>query len=372
MPSTIQTDKIGKLGFGYMRLPRKGDGFDMEQINRMADAFIAGGGTYFDTAFVYEGSEVALRESVIKRYPRDSVQIATKLNLGFLEKPEQLEEQYKTSFERLGTDYFDFYLLHGMSAMTAKKADDLGAWDFFKGLKEKGLIRHMGFSFHGQAADLDEILSKHPEVEFVQLQINYLDWDNPKVNSKGMYEAARKHGKPVIVMEPVKGGMLTGDTSPIAGLLHKANPNASMASWALRYAAGLEGVMVTLSGMSAFEHVVDNVSTFTDLKPLSSEEKAVLDEAIAVFNAVPRIPCTSCRYCVNDCPQKIAIPMLIETYNNYLTYNTTTNLDHGYHMATRNGGKASDCINCRVCEGICPQKIDIVVTLEKVAALFDK
>ena len=372
MANTIQTEKIWKLGFGYMRLPRNGAEFDMEQINKMADTFLASGGTYFDAAYVYEGAEVALRESVIKRHARDKIQVATKLNLHFVEKPEQMEEQFKTSLDRLGTDYVDFYLLHGLSAESSKKAEDLGAWAYLADLKAKGKVRHMGFSFHAPPEELDEILSKHPEAEFVQLQINYLDWDNPKVQARGMYEVARKYNIPIIVMEPIKGGMLTGDTSPIAGLLREANPNASMASWALRYTAQLEGVFVTLSGMSTFEQLADNVATFKDFKPLSSDEMATLTKAVEIFDAVPRIPCTDCRYCVADCPQKIMIPALIDVYNSYLTYNTTNNLEHGYWMSTREGGKAGDCVACRVCESICPQKIEIVDTLAKTSVLFDK
>ena len=371
MPGTIDTEKIGKLGFGYMRLPRKGSEMDMEQIKKMADAFIESGGTYFDAAFVYEGAEVALRESVIKRYPRDSIQIATKLNLHFVEDPTQYREQFNTSLDRLGTDYVDFYLLHGLNAAASKKAEDIGAWAFLSELKAKGQIRHIGFSFHSKPEDLEEILSNHPEVEFVQLQINYLDWDSEKVQSRRQYEIARKHNVNVIVMEPVKGGMLTGDSSPISGLLKSANPDVSLASWALRYTAQLDGVFVTLSGMSSYEQLVDNVATFADLKPLSDDEQAVLDQAVGIFNAVPRIACTSCRYCVNDCPSKIAIPLLIDVYNNYLVYNTTINLGHEYSMWTRDSGKAGDCIACRVCEGICPQKLEIADTMEKISALFD-
>ena len=372
MASSIKTEKIGKLGFGYMRLPRSNDGFDMEQINKMADAFLESGGTYFDAAYVYEGAEVALRESVVKRHPRDKIQIATKLNLHFVEKPEQLSEQFNTSLERLGTDYIDFYLLHGLNAAASKKAEDLGAWAYLIDLKAKGLIRHLGFSFHAPPEDLDEILSKHPEAEFVQLQINYIDWDNPKVRSREMYEVAMKHNVPIVIMEPLKGGMLTADGSPVTALLREHSPNASLASWALRFAASLDGVFVTLSGMSAFDQLADNISTFTNFKPLSDEEREILVKAVEIFESVPRVACTSCRYCVNDCPSKIIIPNLIDMYNSYLVYNTTTNLDHGYRMWTRNGGKASDCVACRVCEGICPQKLEIVDTLAKVSALFDK
>ena len=229
----------------------------------------------------------------------------------------------------------------------------------------------MGFSFHAPPEDLDEILSKHPEAEFVQLQINYLDWDSPKVQSRSLYETARKHNVPIVVMEPVKGGMLTGDTSPIAELLRNANPNVSMASWALRFAAQLDGVFVTLSGMSSYDQLADNVATFADFKPLSSEEQTVLDKAVGIFNAVPRIACTSCRYCVNDCPSKIPIPTLLDIYNSYLVHNTTTNLDHGYRLWTRNGGKAGDCVTCKVCEDICPQDLEIADTMTKISALFD-
>ena len=370
MPDLI-TEKIAKLGFGYMRLPRKGGGFDSEQINRMADAFLDSGGSYFDAAFVYEGAEAALRESVIKRYPRERVHIATKLNLNPIDAPEQMDKQFNTSLARLGTDYVDFYLLHGIDSIQNEKAEKLGAWSYLSGLKAKGSIRHMGFSFHGAPEELEEILTKHPEAEFCQLQINYLDWNNPKVNSRKLYEIARKFNVPIIIMEPVKGGMLTGAASPIAELLRDANPNASMASWALRYAMQLEGVLVTLSGMSSFEQLTDNIATFTGFSPLSNDELAVLDKAVEILEAVPRVACTECRYCVNDCPSNIPIPVVIEAYNNYLIYNTTTNVDGYYKMVTKDGGKAGDCISCRVCEGLCPQNIEIADTLAKASALFD-
>ena len=370
MPGTIN-EKIWKLGFGYMRLPRKGDGFDTAEISKMADKFIESGGTYFDAAFVYEGAEIALRESVIKRYPREKVYIATKLNLNPIDTAEQMEQQFRTSLERLGTDYIDFYLLHGISSRLNDKLEKFGAWSFVAGLKEKGLIRHMGFSFHGPPEDLEDILSKHPEAEFCQLQINYLDWENPKVNSRKLYEIARSYGVPVVIMEPVKGGMLTGDASPIAKLLYDANPNASIASWALRFAAQLDGVLVTLSGMSSYEQLSDNVETFKNLKPLSKEEQATLDKAVEILNAVPRIPCTSCRYCVEGCPSDIPIPTIIDIYNSYLVHNTTTNLGHSYRVWTRDAGKAGDCTACRACEGVCPQKLDIVDTLAKASELLD-
>jgi len=371
MLDTIQMEKIGKLGFGYMRLPRKGVAFDMEQINRMVDVFLDSGGTYFDAAYVYQGAEVALRESLVKRYPRENVQIATKLPIQPDDSLSTLKERFNTSLERLGTGYVDFYLLHGMRSRLNKKAEELGAWDYLSELKAKGLIRHMGFSFHGQPEELEEILSKHPETEFVQLQINYHDWDDPDIQSRRLHEIARKYDMPIIVMEPLLGGLLVGSASPVAGILHSSNPNVSLASWALRFVAELDGVFVTLSGMSSFEQLADNLATYADITPLSNDERAVLDEALAVLNNVPRIACTLCNYCTSDCPSKIRIPNLISIYNDYLVHNTKINLDNNYRWVTRISGKAGDCIACRVCEEACPQNIEIVTALANISALFE-
>ena len=371
MPDSIQTEKIGRLGFGYMRLPRKGNAFDTEQINKMADVFLDNGGTYFDAAYVYEGAEVALRESVVKRHPRRDVQIATKLPLHSADSRKKLEELFATSLERLGTDYVDFYLLHGISSKASKKAEDIGAWDYLADLKAKGLVRHMGFSFHAPPGDLDEILSKHPEAEFVQLQINYHDWDDPDVQSRRMYEIARKYNIPIVVMEPLLGGLLTGVDSPVASLLRGADPKASLASWALRFVAMLDGVFVTLSGMSSYEQMTDNLASFTNMKPLTDAERALLEEAVRILNAMPRIGCTDCRYCVEGCPSKIKIPRLIEIYNHFLVFKTEAKLSGGYRWCTMNAGKARDCTACRACEDICPQKLDIVDTLAKISAVFD-
>jgi len=371
MLDTNQMEKIGKLGFGYMRLPRKGPAFDMKQINKMVDTFLDSGGTYFDAAYVYKGAEVALRETLVKRYPRENVQIATKLPIQPDDSLDTLKERFNTSLERLGTDYVDFYLLHGIRSKLNKKAEELGAWDYLSELKAKGLIRHMGFSFHAQPEELEEILSKHPEAEFVQLQINYHDWDDPDIQSRRLYEIARKYDMPIIVMEPLLGGLLAGSASPVSGILHGSNPNASLASWALRFVAQLDGVFVTLSGMSSLEQLVDNLSTYADIKPLSNDERAVLDEALAALNSMPRIACTLCNYCTNDCPSKIRIPNLISIYNDYLVHNTKINLDNNYRWVTRISGKAGDCIACRVCENACPQNIEIVDTLAKISALFE-
>jgi len=370
MASTIQTDKIGKLGFGYMRLPRIKGEFDYEQINKMADMFLENGGTYFDTAYGYEGAEVALRESVVKRHPRDSFQIATKLPMWSVTQEMTIEKLHKTSMDRLGTDYIDFYLLHSLNSNSNKMAESVGAWDYLAKLKAQGTIRHMGFSFHGSPEELDEILTKHPEAEFTQLQINYWDWDSSKAQARRLYEVARKHDVQIIVMEPLLGGKLASTDSPIAELFHGADPNSSIASWALRFVAQLDGVFTTLSGMSNLEQMADNIKTYSDIKQLSKDELVVIEKAVAVLKGVPRVDCTSCDYC-KDCPANIKISSLINLYNDHLVHNTTTNLGGTYNWLTSDSGKACDCTKCERCEDICPQDIEILDILAKVSKLFD-
>jgi len=368
----VDTTKIGKLGFGYMRLPRKGDDFDYDHINKMADAFLESGGTYFDAAYVYTGAEVAFRESVVKRHTslREKFQIATKLPIGMINKDRPKEHFVEESLKRLGTDYIDFYLMHGINAGASKEAEDLGVWDYFAKLKSQGTIRHMGFSFHGNSEDLNEILKKHPETDFIMPQLNYDDWDKPKVNAKRMYEIAREHNIPLVAMEPLLGGKLASTDSPIAPLMKKHNPEASIASWALRFIAQLEGIFVTLSGMSTLEQVTDNINTFADLKPLSKEEMDIIDESVKILRSVPRIECTSCNYC-KDCPVNIPIPNLIHLYNDHLIHKTTTNFAGSYGWMTGGKGKAKDCTACAACEKICPQNLEIIDTMEKISKLFD-
>lgn len=371
MADTYLGESIGKLGFGFMRLPKKDGDFDFATINRMVDLFLDAGFTYFDTAYVYQGSEKALREVLVKRHPRDRYQIATKLNLMNVEKPEDMQTQFNTSFERLGVGYVDFYLLHGLGAASSEKAEELGAWDFVKKLKEEGKVRHYGFSFHDTPECLDGILSRHPDAEFVQLQINYLDWDSADVQSRGVYETARRHRKPVVVMEPVKGGLLASEDSPIAPILRSANPGASVASWAIRFAASLDGLITVLSGMSSLGQMEDNIATVKNLKPLSPEEMEAIRRAVEVLNSTPRVPCTGCRYCVEDCPQKISIPALMDIYSSYLVHRTTANSDYRFSMATKDGGKPSACVACRTCEEHCPQHIGIADILRHMAELYE-
>jgi len=370
MANSIKTEEIGKLGFGYMRLPKINGELDVEQTNKMADTFLSNGGTYFDVAYVYDGAEVALRETVIKRHPRDSFQVASKLPVSMVSKDKPMEHFLNTSLERIGTDYLDFYLLHGIDARGNKLCEDLGAWEYLAKLKDQGIIRHMGFSFHGPADDLDEILTKHPETEFTQLQINYWDWDNPNVNGRRLYEIATKHNVPIIIMEPLLGGKLASKDSPIAELLHNANPKATIASWALRFIAQLDGVFTTLSGMSTFEQLVDNLETYADFKPLNKSELETIDKAVEILKSVPRIQCTECDYC-KDCPVNVPIPGLLNLYNSHLVHKTTTNLDGTYNWITNGKAKANECIACGVCEEICPQRLEIVELLGKISALFD-
>jgi hypothetical protein len=371
MANIIQADKIGKLGFGYMRLPRINGELDTAQVNKMADAFLESGGTYFDAAYVYDGAEEALRETVVKRHPRESFLIATKLPVDMVNKNRPKEHFLETSLKRLGTDYIDFYLLHGINSGANKRAEELGLWDYFAKLKSQGVIRNMGFSFHGTPEDLDEILTKHPETDFCMLQINYWDWDNHKTQARRMYEVAREHNTPVIVMEPLLGGKLASEESPITELMRKTTPGVSIASWALRFVSQLDGVLTALSGMSTYEQVADNIKTYADFKPLSEEEMAVIDEAIEVLKSVPHIDCTSCQYC-KDCPMDIPISGLINLYNDHLIHKTLENLAGGYSWVTSGRGKACHCTACGACEKICPQNLEIIDTIAKVSILFDK
>jgi predicted aldo/keto reductase-like oxidoreductase len=355
-----------------MRLPLTDKSVGSDYIDKMVDAFLGHGFSYFDTAYVYEGSEEALRKSLVERYPRDRFQIATKLAVMNLTGAEQQREQFDTSVRRLGVDFVDFYLLHGLSGKFIEMAYEFDSWGFIKGLKAKGLAKHIGFSFHGTPEELEDIFQKQPEMEFVQLQINYLDWENPAVQSRRLYEVARKYNKPLTIMEPAKGGLLTSEDSEAGKLLRAANPDASVASWAFRFVRELEGLIVILSGMGTLEQIEDNVNTFKSFKPLSEDEHQTILKAVDAINATPRIPCTSCRYCVPNCPQKIMIPALIGLYNDYLTYRSTVGSSHRYDALREMGlGSAGACVKCRSCEGHCPQHIEISEVLSKTAAVYE-
>ena len=311
-------DTTPKLGFGLMRLPMIGDEIDMEQTKAMVDTFMAKGFTYFDTAYVYINgkSEVAAREAIVKRYPRDSFTLATKLPLwDNIETEADMQRIFDESMERAGVEYFDYYLLHAMDKAKFEKADRIGAWDFLFKMKAQGKIKHCGFSFHDSAEVLDEALTKHPEAEFVQLQLNYIDWENPGIQSRRCYEVARKYNLPIIIMEPCKGGSLAVLPEKAAALMRAYNPTASIPSWAIRYAAGLEGVMLVLSGMSTVEQVLDNTSYMADFTPLNADEHEIIRQAVDIINTDTAVACTNCRYCVEHCPSNIPIPDYFALYN---------------------------------------------------------
>lgn len=364
-----------KLGFGLMRLPKLESGeIDVEQVKEMVDLFMAAGLTYFDTAYVYDNgkSEEAAKAALVDRYPRDKFTLATKLNARVATSAEDARQQLTTSLERTGAGYFDYYLLHALGKGNVGKYDEYDLWNFVKEAKEQGLIRHWGFSFHDGPELLDELLTKHPDVEFVQLQINYADWDSPSVTSRACYEVARKHNKPVVIMEPIKGGTLADPPSRVRQLLTEADPKVSPASWAVRYAASLEGILTVLSGMSNLEQMRDNLSYMTHFQPLSDGERQVIARAQEVLASIDSIPCTACRYCTDGCPMKINIPGIFGARNKQLIFEQVEQGAKDYVRVTQEGGKASDCIGCGQCEAACPQHINIIERLKQCAEVFDR
>ena len=363
-----------KLGFGLMRLPKQGGKIDVEQTKRMVDLFMEAGLTYFDTAYVYDGgeSEKAAKAALVDRYPRESFTLATKLNAGIPGLDEAgAKQQFFTSLERTGAGYFDYYLLHALGRGNRGNYDEFHLWDFVREQKEKGLIKHYGFSFHSDPAMLEELLTDHPDAEFVQLQINYADWENPRVASRECWEIARKHGKGVVVMEPVKGGTLANPPTGVRKVLQDASPEASFASWAIRCAASLEGIITVLSGMSSLEQVKDNISYMKDFQPLNEAEQAVIRQAQRVLDESESIPCTSCRYCTAGCPKNIPIPEIFGARNQQLIWEQTEAGKRRYDWAVKNAGKASDCVACGQCEHACPQHLSVIQYLKDCAAQFE-
>lgn len=368
-----------KLGMGCMRLPiLKSDdptSFDEAQICDMVDAYLKNGFVYFDTAYFYHNSqsERILKKVLVERHPRDSFVLATKMPSMFIKKEGDLERIFNEQLEKTGAEYFDYYLLHCLNANLYEKVSKFKAFDFVMEKKREGKVKKIGFSFHDSADVLDKILSEHPEMEFVQLQINYLDWDDERVQSRKCYEVALKHNKEIIVMEPVKGGKLAVVPERAAEMFKEANPDMSVASWAVRFAAGLDNVFMVLSGMSNMEQLLDNMSYMDNFSPLTNEEKALCFKAAEEIKASLTVPCTDCRYCVEGCPSKIAIPDYFAAYNNSLSDNEDVrkNAVSEYKTALEKGGKISECKECKKCEKNCPQHIEIVKALKKTGEYFD-
>ena len=366
-----------KLGFGLMRLPKLPDGTtDIEQTKEMVDLFLDAGFTYFDTAYVYDNgaSEEAARKALVDRYPREKYTIATKMN-AWLGKPdeESVKKQIDVSLERLGTGYIDYYLLHALQLNTRKFYERYRLWDHIRELKAKGKIKHWGFSFHATPEMLDELLTENPDAEFVQLQINYADWENANIASRACHEVARRHGKQIVVMEPVKGGMLANPPQEIVDLLHREEPEKSCASWALKFAAHQEGIITVLSGMSDVAQMKDNIASMKGFSKLSEHELEVIGRAQEIIAKSGAIPCTGCHYCTGGCPAHINIPDVFRAINTMRIYNDLEQAKRRYGFATMGrNAKAETCIACGQCEGACPQGLNIIELLKEGAELFDR
>ncbi|MBK5211169.1 MAG: aldo/keto reductase [Coriobacteriia bacterium] len=368
-----------KFGFGCMRLPllNKDDqaSVDLDAFEEMVDIYLERGFTYFDTAYVYHGyhSEDAVRKALVERHDRSEFELATKLPMREFESKEEMERIFNEQLVKLGVDYIDYYLLHAIVVDTYKKAEEFDSFGFCFQKKREGKIKNFGISFHGTPELLEEILTAYPSLDFVQLQINYIDWENPGVQSRRCHEIARKHGVPIIVMEPCKGGNLAVVPKKAEKLMKGYNPEASIPSWAIRFAAGLEGVFMVLSGMSDREQVLDNTSYMQNFKPLNEDERNIIGQVVDIINKDKAIPCTNCRYCEKECPQNIAIPDYFALYNNAklsATGSFSSQFVH-YSNLTATHGRASDCIECKECEGACPQHLEIVELLKDVSAKFD-
>lgn len=370
-----------KLGFGCMRLPVMDQSdrtsIDMDQFKKMADLFLDRGFTYFDTAYMYHNhqSEIAVREAVVKRHPRDSFTLASKLPTMFLKEEDDLPRIFDEQLTKCGVDFFDYYLLHNLNVGTWPTAQKLKAFEFIVQKRKEGKIRHIGFSFHDSPALLEEILSVHPETEFVQMQLNYLDWDNEGVQSGKCYQIAQGHGKPVVVMEPVRGGALAQLPVEAERILRSLRPDWSPASWAIRYAASLDGVRKVLSGMSSLSQLDDNTASMKEFQPLTKEERSALQQVVETVRQAWTIPCTGCQYCVAGCPKHILIPTYFALYNTKIQCEKAKSgfSSQGvyYRNYTASAGKASDCIKCRACERSCPQHIKVSEWMTKVAEMFE-
>lgn len=377
--SVIESKK--RLGFGLMRLPLLNPdnpaNIDVEQVKQMVDTFLERGFTYFDTAWMYHSfqSENVVKEALVDRYPRDSYTLATKLHAGFIKTKEDRDKVFEEQRRKTGVEYFDYYLLHDIGFDHYKTYTDLDCFRWLMDKKEKGLVRHIGFSYHDNAELLDKVLTEHPEFEFVQLQINYLDWESEGIQSRKCYEVAEKHHVPVIVMEPVKGGTLANVPDAVTKMFKEYHPDMSVPSWAIRFAASHENVALVLFGMSNMEQLLDNLSYMDELVPLNEEENALIRKAVEIINSTIEIPCTGCSYCTDGCPMNIAIPKYFSLYNadkQEIKTKSWMPQQEYYSRLTGTFGKASDCVACGQCEDVCPQHLPVIDYLQKVAEHFEK
>ena len=370
-----------KLGFGFMRLPSLDPDdpskIDLKLLKKMVDAYIERGFTYFDTAWMYCGfkSEDAIKEVLTRRYPRDAFTVTTKLHYGFIHTPEDRDKIFNMQREKTGLEFFDYYWLHDINAHSIEIYNRLDCFNWILEKKAQGLVKHIGFSFHDSPALLDEVLTQHPEFEYVQLQLNYLDWESKSIRSHECYDVAVKHGKPVIVMEPVRGGTLAKIPPEAEKMFKEYSPEASVPSWAIRFAASHDGVWKVLSGMSTLEQVLDNTSYMSEFVPLNEEETSIVMKAVDIINGTITVPCTGCEYCMPGCPMGIQIPRIFSLYNMdrlEVPEKGWTPQSQYYDCLIKNSGKASDCIECRQCEGVCPQHLPITKYLKDVVSYFGK
>ena len=362
-----------KLGFGLMRLPKdKQSQIKLDEVQRMVDSYMERGFNYFDTAYVYEGSEEAIRQTLVEKYPRDVYTLADKLPAWKLTCQEDVERIFQESLNRTGVDYFDFYLLHSVEKSHYPTYEKYQCFDFIQEMKKQGKIKYMGFSFHDDADFLDKVLTEHPEIDFVQLQLNYLDWENEVIQSRRNYEVARKHHKPIIVMEPIKGGTLASFSDDIERIYKDYAPQKSIASWAMRYVASLDGVMTILSGMSNAQQMNDNLDTMTHFEKINNEEAKLIKQVTDQVLSYPTIPCTKCRYCTPGCPMHIQIPDLFTAYNSAKMYGENRRYQTYYKdHSTGDYQLAKACIACGQCESVCPQHLEIISLLKEVSEVFD-
>lgn len=352
---------------------------DIEQTKKMVDVFMENGFTYFDTAWMYcsFNSENAIREALVKRYPRDSYTLADKLHANFIKTKEDRDRVFNEQLKKTGAEYFDYYLIHDVNVPHYQVYNDLDCFNWIIEKKKQGLVKNIGFSFHDHADFLDKVLAEHPEFDFVQLQINYIDWESEGVQSRLCYETALKHNKPIIVMEPVKGGTLAKVPEDVEKMFKSYLPDMSVPSWAIRFAAGLDNVFMVLSGMSNMEQMLDNIGYMKNFKPLNEVEQKAVKLAVGMINSTIAIPCTGCAYCVDGCPMNIQIPKYFSLYN-LDKQEVDLNIEgwkpqrEYYDNLTCSFGKASDCIACGQCEEICPQHLSVIELLKEIANYFGK